>query len=362
MKSWCKGLVMDRDHVERAYKQWLESCAGHKNAWRVPIEHGSADGLIDEIAREIDGRCLRLRPIVHREHVERSNGKVRMLGVESVKQQVLDYAIVLAMQPMLSAKLGYWQVAGVRGKGQKACGRALRKWVREGGYHVKLDVRKCYPSIRHDVVRRIVRKYVRSTDVIYCVDAVLDTYTIGGLEIGSYFSMQMSNLVLSFAYHHLEGLHKVRRGKSVPLVTHQIWHLDDALLISPDKRNLKAAVRSVIRYMRDELGLEVKPWKIARTSDREPLDLGGFVARMRRLTLRSSIFLGAARAFRRFANRNTLRLAQRAVAYWGWFKHSDSDRYIKENDIRRLHRIARRVISRAGKAEQWTSALKALPS
>ena len=361
MRSYCKGLVMDRDHIARAYEMWLHARAGHKNAWRVPREHGSADRLIDEIVSEIDGRCLKLRPIRRYEHLEPTNGKVRTIGVESVKQQVLDYAVVLALQPLLAAKIGYWQVAGVPGRGQVAARDAMRKWVHEGGYHVKLDIRKCYPSISHKVVRRIIAKNVKSTDVLYCVDAILETYDMGGLEIGSYFSLQMANLVVSYAYHHLEGLGKERRGKRIPLITHQIWHMDDGLILARDKRNLKMAVRSLTKYMRDEFGLEFKPWKIAPTDEIEPLDMGGFVVREGRCTLRAPIFKRAKRAFARFKRCHSLRLAQRVCSYWGWLTNTDSDGFILRNGLNRLFRIARRIISRAGKAEQC-SIPKALPS
>lgn len=80
---------MDRAHIARAYDEWSHAKAGHKNAWRVPKEHGSVDALIDELVREIDGRCLTLRPIKRYEHKEPTNGKIRTIGVESVKQQVL---------------------------------------------------------------------------------------------------------------------------------------------------------------------------------------------------------------------------------------------------------------------------------
>ena len=351
MKSYCKGLVIDREHIARAYDEWSRAAAGRKNAWRVGREYGSADALIDELAAEVAERRVTLRPIRRWEHVEPTNGKVRVIGVESVKQQLLDYAIVLALKPLLDAKVGFWQVAGVRGKGQVACKRAMRRWVRDGGYHVKLDIRQCYPSISHDVVRRVLRRYVRSPDVLYCVDAVLGTYDMGGLEIGSYFSLQMANLVVSFGYHHLEGLGKHRRGKWVPLVTHQLWHMDDALLLSRDKRNLKMAVRSLVRYLHDEFGLEMKAWKVAPTNDTEPLDMGGFVVRCDRCTLRAPIFLRAKRAFARFRRHRSVHLAYRVVSYWGWLVNTDCDGFILANGLNRLFRIARRIISRAGKAE-----------
>lgn len=361
LKSYCKGLAMDRDHVMLAYDAWRAATAGHKNAWRIKEEYGSVDALVDEVANEISSRSITLRPIYRYEHVEPTNGKRRTIGVESVKQQVLDYAVVLALKPMLDAKMGYWQVASVPGKGQIACRNIMRKWVKEGGYHVKLDVRKCYPSISHDVVMRILRKYVKSADVLYVAEAILATYDQGGLEIGSYFSLQMANLVLSFGYHHVEGLHKERRGKKVALVSHQLWFMDDVLLTGPDKRNLKMAARSLERYMRKELGLAIKPWKICKTGDAEPLDMGGFVVREGRVTMRPAIFMRATRAFRRFARRHTLRLAYRVCSYWGWLRHIDADNYIRRNRLNESFSLARRIISRAGKERTWTETA-ALPS
>ena len=351
---------MDRAHFARAFDAWSRARAGHKNAWRVPREHGSPAALVNELATEVAERHLSLRPIVRYEHKEPTNGKIRTIGIESVKQQVLDYAIVLALEPLLKARIGHWQVAGVPDRGQKACRNALRKWVHDDGYHVKLDIKQCYPSITHGVVRRIVRKYVKSQDVLYAIDTILDTYG-EGIEIGSYFSLQMANLVVSFGYHHLESLGRRRRGKWVPLITHQVWHMDDGLVLSRDKRSLKMAVRSLIAYMREEFGVEFKPWKIARTGDVEPLDMGGFVVRHDRCTLRSQIFCRAKRAFTRFKRHRTLRLAFRVVSYWGWLVNADCDGFILRNGLNKVFSIARRMISRAGRAASC-NALSPLPS
>ena len=346
MKSYCKGLEIDSDIVGRAYDLWLTRPSGKKNAWRVEAEHGGRDALVDEIVWEVVMRDLTLAPIRRYEHVEPTNGKVREIGIESVKQQVCDYVAILALGPLLDAKIGFYQVAGIEGKGQRLCRGAMRRWVRDARYHVKADVRKCYPSIAHGVVMRILRKYVRSADVLYLCETLLATYDRGGLEIGSYFSLCMANLVLSFAYHHVEGLHKERRGKRTLLVAHQIWHMDDVLLIGRDKRDLRRAVRSLERYLRDELGLSLKPWKICRTSDSEPLDMGGWVVRARRCTVRGGIFVRGTRAFRSFRKSPCLARARRCASYWGWFVHGDCQRARRRRGIDRDMARARFVMSR----------------
>lgn len=345
MKSYCKGLVVDRDLVARAYEAWRSGCAGHKNGWRVDDEYGGADALIDEILWQLTMRTLEFRPIHRYERVEPTNGKHRVIGVESVKQQVCDYVAILALQPLLDAKIGFYQVASIPGKGQRLVRGALRRWAHEGGYHVKADVRQCYPSISGEVVMRVLRRYVRSDDVLYLCEALLATYD-NGLEIGSFFALKMASLVLSFGYHHVESLGKVRRGRWRPLVAHQIWHMDDCLLMGSSKRDLRMAIRSLERYLRSEFGVSLKPWKVARTDEVEPLDMGGWVVRDGRVTLRAGLFLRARHAFARFMRHPSLKLARRCASYWGWLRHSDSQGVIDRYGMVGLMRRVRMTVAR----------------
>ena len=349
MKSYCKGLRIDGALISKAYESWLDAPAGKKNAWRVPDEHGSAAALMAEIEGEIASRALTLRPIKRYTHHEPTNGKLRVIGVESVKQQVCDYVAIEAMGDLLHAKVGFWQVSSVKGKGQLMAAHAVSRWVQADGYFVHLDVRKCYPSIKADVVMRILRRYVRSPDVLYLCETLLATYG-GGLEIGSYFSLRMAQLVLSFGYHAVEGMHKVRRGRSVPMVAYQIWYADDIYLFSQDKRNLRSAARQLQKLLLKDFGLHVKPWKICHVSDQEPVDVVGFTVRRNRVTLRPTLFLRARRAFRKYRRAQTLCRARRVCSYWGWFKNTDSLGLIMSNGFDRTFKQAKRRVSVAGRS------------
>lgn len=346
MKSYCKGFRINEALVVSAYESWLDSKAGKKNAWRVPQEHGSASALIAEIVREVETRSLTFRPIKRYRHREPTNGKLRIIGVESVKQQVCDYVAVTAMSRLLDAKVGFWQVSSVPGKGQLMAAHAVRRWSQDGGYYVHMDVRKCYPSIKADVVMKLLRRYVRSPDVLYIAESLLATYG-GGLEIGSYFGLRMAQLVLSFGYHEVECMRKVRRGASVPLITHQLWYADDIYLFSADKRNLRSAARQLQRLLHKKFGLTVKPWKISRISSEEPVDVVGYTVRKNRTTLRGSLFLRACRALRRYRRSPSLKRARRATSYGGWFRHADCTDVWRDNGFNLVFKKARAHISAA---------------
>lgn len=346
MKTYCKGLHIDVALITSAYESWLNAPAGKKNAWRVRDEYGSAGALISEIECEIASRTLTFRAIKRYRHREPTNGKMRVIGVESVKQQVCDYVAIEALSGLLHAKVGFWQVSSVKGKGQLMAARAASRWVHEGGYYVHLDVRKCYPSIKPDVVMSIMRRYVRSHDVLYLCKTLLGTYD-GGLEIGSYFSLRMAQLVLSFGYHAIEDMHKVRRGRSIQLVSHQLWYADDIYLFGQDKRNLRSAARQLQRLLLKRFGLRLKPWKICESSDQEPVDVVGFTVRKSRTTLRPTLFLRACRAFRKYRRAPSIRRARRVCSYWGWFMNTDSLGIVTANGFDKLFNQARRHVSAA---------------
>lgn len=321
MKTYLRNYELTFKDVLNAYYKWTKSRSGHKNGNIVNENYGNGHNLCVDIYRQIKDRSLSFIPIRYYERTEPNNGKVRLIGVQSIKQQVCDYLIVHMLQDMLNAKLGYYQCASVPNKGQVFAMKHLSKWYDEGGYFVKLDVRKCYPSIDQSVLLNFLKKHIGCEDLLYVCESILATYE-GGLNIGSYFSQYMANLVLSIAYHHVETLYKVRRGVRKNLVTHQLWYMDDCIMFSKSKHDLAIAAKDVERFMRDFLHLELKPWKICKCGF-DDLDMVGYVMRSNTVRLRKSTWRRARRAFSRYSRAPCLRRAFRLISYWGFLKWTD---------------------------------------
>lgn len=343
MKTYCKNLVVDEAFVAQAYDRWRHNEAGRKNAWRVDKQFGSADNLCAEIAREMNAGTLSFAPLKTRPRNE--DGKIRDIGVEPVKQQVCGYVVDLAIEEMWDAKVGYWQISRP-GFGQFRASGAVQRWMRACKHHVHLDVRKCYDNTRCSDVDRILSKHVRCAPVVEAARAIMRSYPEGHLMIGSYFSLRMAQLVLSYGYHHVEGLGKVRRGKRRALVAHQCWYVDDAWLFGDSKRDLKQAVRSLERYLRSEFGLLLKPWKVCRSGADEPADIAGVVVRQEKTTVRDKTFLRARRALLRYRRRpRDIHLARRVLSYNGWLKHTDCLRFRMRQKMFVAVARAKRIVS-----------------
>ena len=61
--------------------------------------------IAGELFMEIKNRNIQLSPINYQERIDPSSGKIREIGITSIKQQVYDYICVNALKPMLDAKL-----------------------------------------------------------------------------------------------------------------------------------------------------------------------------------------------------------------------------------------------------------------
>ena len=194
---------------------------------------------------------------------------------------------------------------------------------------VKLDVRKCYPSISREVLKRLLSRDVGDRRLLDLTFHLIDQYAgDDGLNIGSYLSQWLANYYLSYAYHYCErhlSKERVNRrtGETTTrrLVTHMLFYMDDILLVGRSKRDLTIAVKRIRAYLHDTLRLEIHPtWNIKHVGV-EPIDMVGFTFYPDHTGVRAGIFLRARRSFRRYArNPTSLRLAYRCASYYGWIK------------------------------------------
>lgn len=345
MKSYCKGTVIDLTLLHAAINEWRKGQSGRQNYWRIIKEYGTEEDLVRELECEIQTRSLTFRPIEYQERCESLNHKLRIIGQQSVKQQIVDYAVIIAMQDFLDAKIGFYQVASIKGKGALFAGKTIRKWCRPGrGYWVHMDIRKCYPSISADVVMDILKKYVKSDDVLYASECLLKTYG-KGLSIGSYFSLKMAQLVLSFGYHFIEQLHTRRRAVNRPLVEHQLWYADDIYLFSRDKRNLIKATNCLAGFMKYYYGLRFHRCKICRVGSEEPVIITTFKCFPEKRILKPDLFLRIRRAYANFEENPNIYNARKVCSYWGSIKHSDMYGTAKNNGYDRIFEKAKKYVS-----------------
>lgn len=316
------------------------------------------DYICREIYLEIKNRNLKFKPIEYDERYDKCSKKIRKIGISSMKQQCCDYIAVNACKKMFDAKIGHYQCASLKRKGQLFGKQAIETWIRTNPkkckWVFKCDVKKFYPSVDHTMLRNLIDRDIKNEDVKYLIFTLVDTYD-EGLCIGSYLCQYLANYILSYAYHYVtEMLYSERRGKRQNFIHHALFYMDDILLLGSSKKNVKMASKSLEKYLNEKLGLSLKPSYQLFPLDSRPIDMMGYKIWTYKTTVRRRIFNSANKVFVKLKNPKnpmTLKDARKVVSYYGYFKYSYSSKYIKKIKLKKTLKNAKEMISNESKSK-----------
>lgn len=197
-------------------------------------------------------------------------------------------------------------------KAQRNLKRALND-VKGTQYCLKLDIVKFYPSVDHDILKSIIRRKIKDTDLLWLLDGIIDSAP--GLPIGNYLSQYMANLYLAYFDHWL----KEQKG-----VKYYFRYADDLVILSADKPSLHRLLAEIRHYLKENLKLDVKPNYQVFPVDKRGIDFVGYRFWHTHILLRKSIK-------KRFARMLATRPNNASVAaYSGWVKHCDGKHLVKK--------------------------------
>ena len=401
MKRYLKDFKLDVQFIEDAIYECLDGCGNSRKRWkRLDVAYFLSDYLISfgrdrglnrhdlahylhdyimshndfkpsfsnlihdiavSIYNEIDTQSIKLKPIIYQSRVDVSSGKVRKIGLASVKQQVYDYIAVKACKTMFLNKIGRYQCASIKGRGQTYGKKAIEKWIRKNPKKCKWvwkgDIEKFYPSVPHDKLKKLLKRDIKNSIVIYILFTLINTY-IKGLCIGSYLSQFLANYFLSYAYHYLsEKCFKIRHKRNgtiqrVRLLHYVLFYMDDIVIFGSSKKHLKLCIKALNRFLSMQLGLKIKNNEQLFILDSRPIDMMGYRIYTDKTTIRKRIFKRANKMICKYRSPDTIMSAKDAksiMAYKGYFDNSDSLKYKKKHKCERIFDCARKVIKNENK-------------
>ena len=204
--------------------------------------------IISDLQKEIANESLSFPPIWYRDKIDGSSGKIRRIGIQNIKQQLYDYIAVEGMKPLLK-RIGEYQYASIPKRGTTKGKQVISRWIKNRNmrYFAKLDVKKCFESIDHDLLMTFLKKYIKNKKLVWLIRTLINSFE-KGLSIGSYLSQYLCNLYMSVLYHYImERLYKTRRDKRINLIRHCLIYMDDILLIGSRKRDMEMAAKKIIQ-------------------------------------------------------------------------------------------------------------------
>ena len=168
--------------------------------------------------------------------------------------RIVQWALMQVIEPYIVRNLTANTYSAIPGRGMHACLKQVKHDIRldeEGSqFCLKIDVKKYYPHINHQILKEKFRRVFKDPDVLWLLDDIIDS-TEGdtGIPIGNYVSQYSGNFYLSDFDHWL---------KEEKHVKYYYRYMDDCVILSDDKAFLHALLEDIKVYLADILKLELK--------------------------------------------------------------------------------------------------------
>jgi len=186
--------------------------------------------------------------------------KQRLITAPCFRERVLHHAIMNVCEPVFERWLIADTFACRKGKGRLAALDRARGFAARRGYFLRLDVRKYFDSVAHDVLLSRLERLFKDRRLLELFHDIITSFASApgrGLPIGSLTSQHFANVYLgAFDRFVKEGLR----------VKGYVRYMDDCVLWSDTTAALKAHRASAAAFLKDELALELKPAFINRTA------------------------------------------------------------------------------------------------
>ena len=175
------GQILHKDVLLQSFKRVKKNngCAGiDKVSIRKFEEH--LDENIEEILFELKTKTYKPSP-VRRKYIPKKNGKLRPLGIPTIKNRIVQQALVFKLEPFFEEKVFHDNSCGFRPN--RDVKLAIKKVVSrlESGYLYiyDFDIKGYFDNIPHKKLMKVINKYVSDGTVL---DMIWKTLKPGYME------------------------------------------------------------------------------------------------------------------------------------------------------------------------------------
>ena len=190
--------------------------------------------------------------------------KLRTISTAPFEQRIMHHAIMNVIEPVLERPMIHHSYACRKGKGTHAAVLYAFDQCKTKPYFLKLDIRKYFDSIDHNVLKTQLRRLIKDKKVIFLLDGIIDSYETApnrGVPIGNLTSQFFANMYLASMDHYI--LEKLR-----PLA--YCRYMDDFIIWTSSQKQSKDMFVQISEYVNKNLCLAIKPPVFGKTANGLP--------------------------------------------------------------------------------------------
>jgi len=230
--------------------------------------------------------------------------------------RIVHHAIMNVLEPIFVSRFPRNTYSCIKTRGIHAAARTIRSYLSDVPgtmYCLKLDIKKFYPSVNHEILKQQLRSILKDPDLLELLDEIIDSEN--GLPIGNYLSQYFSNFYLVEFDNWLKRTMRVK---------YYLRYADDIVVLSTSKHVLHALLHEIRTFLSTNLKLTVKEnYQVFAVSDRG-IDFVGYKFYHTHTLLRKGIKMN----FKRMISRRPTR--ESIASYYGWAVHADTKHLLKK--------------------------------
>ena len=193
-----------------------------------------------------------------------SDPKPRDIHKAELRDRIVHHAIYRVLYPFFDKRFIFDSYSCIKGKGTHRAINRLREFGRKVSKNntrtvwvLKCDIRKFFASIDHEVLKRILRKFI-DNETLWLLCQIINSFnTKDGEGIGIPLGNLTSQLFVNVYMNEFDQFVK-RKLKA----RYYIRYADDFLILNEDKNHLEELVPQISEFLETELKLTLHPNKL----------------------------------------------------------------------------------------------------
>ena len=177
--------------------------------------------------------------------------KERRISVAPFRDRVVHHALVNILEPIYEKRFIYYSYATRKGKGTHRAIYRAQQFLRKNRWFLKSDVEKYFDSVDHAILKNILQRKIRDKRFLRVLFAVINNggQNGKGLPVGNLTSQFLANVYLDILDKYIKQELRVK---------YYIRYMDDFVLFSHDKAQLKEIRQHIRLFLDRELHLQMK--------------------------------------------------------------------------------------------------------